>query len=162
MNPALVVIDMQTCWLGEGKGLHPDLTGAVQIIERVAAAFRTAGRAVIWLQDRETVAESDPGYAIIEGLTVRDGDLRVSKIASNAFIEAGLPEALKGCGADFALLCGYRAEQCVLATARGAADRAFPYALLRGATLSFDPQAPAFVERISPLLTWEVAVALAR
>lgn len=162
MHPALVVIDMQARWLGAPERLHPPLDAALEIIEHVAAAFRAAGRAVIWIQDAEAMGPGDPGFAIIDDLTVHEDDIRVSKVASNAFLEDGLPDALRACGAGFAILCGYRAEQCVLATARGAADRNVPHALLRGAIVSPDSEAAAFVERISPVLSWEVAVALAR
>ncbi|MHC4820273.1 MAG: cysteine hydrolase family protein [Planctomycetota bacterium] len=160
MNPALIVIDMQKRWLSGPKPIYPDLDEAVEIINHVAAAFREAGRPVIWVQDGESMDESDPLYAMPDDLDVQDGDLRVDKVASNAFTEAGLPEALAATDSDYALLCGFKAEACVLATARGAADGGLDYALLREAVVSDSEDGPAFVERINPLMSWEVAVAL--
>ena len=161
MNPALVVIDMQKRWVPGPSRLYPDLDEAVEIINYVAEKFRAGKRPVIWVQDCETLDKSDPDFAIISALDVKDSDLRASKVASNAFVEPALPEALDRAGADFALLCGYRAEGCVLATARGAADRDLDHALLRGAVLSPADDAPAFIERICPLMSYEIAVAIA-
>jgi nicotinamidase-related amidase len=156
-----VVIDLQKRFFRPGDVLQPALDDAVEIINHVAEAFRAAGRLVIWVQDRENVDETDPGYALLDGLRPEKGDPRVSKIPSNAFLEPSFLGTLEGGAADFLVLCGYRAEQCVLATARGAADREIPLALLRGAVVSPDPEAVAFVERLFPLLSHEVAVALA-
>jgi nicotinamidase-related amidase len=160
MNPALVVIDMQKRFIPPGTALHPELGSAVNIINEVAGKFRAAGRAVIWVQDCETMLQTDPGFQLLDELDVRNEDPRVAKVASNAFAEPGLAVALDAASADFALLCGYRAEECVLATAHGAADRELRYALLRGAVLSLSPEAVEFAERVSPLLSYEVAVAL--
>ena len=162
MNPALVVIDMQKRFISPGTGLHPDLGEAIEIINYVAGEFRAAGRPVIWIRDREDIAETDPAFGVLDALTVEDDDPTVSKEASNAFCEPGLDSALEASGSDFALFCGFRAEQCVLATARGAADREFGHALLRGAVLSPAADAAPFVERISPIMSYEVAVALVR
>lgn len=161
MTPALVVIDMQKRWIGDGTELHPSFDEAVDVIERVAAAFRAAGHPVVWVQDKETMPEDDPGFAVVDELTIHEGDRRVSKVASNAFAEDGLPNALDADGVDLALLCGYRAEQCVLATAKGAAERGLPYALLRGATLGPDAVAVQTVERDAPLVSAEIAVLMA-
>lgn len=161
MRIALVVIDMQRGFLTEPAALHPRYRGATAIIQHVADRLRELGHAVIWVQDHETLATDDPRYEIVTELEPAPGDLRVGKVASNAFVENGLPNALAQAGAEFVVLCGYRAEQCVLATARGAADRGLAYAVLRGAILSPDAEAPGFVERIGPLVSWEVVLAMA-
>lgn len=162
MRLALVVIDMQRAFLDDGASLHPDRGDALELIEYVAGVFREHGHTVVWVHDVENLTPDDPGFELVEGLEPQDGDVRVHKIASNAFMEDGLPAALADTETDFALFCGYRAEQCVLATARGAADHEFPHALLRGAVLSPDAEAVRFVERLAPLASHEVAVALAQ
>ncbi len=161
MTPALIIIDMQKRWIGDGADVHPTLGDAAEVIARVAAAFRAGGHPVVWVQDKETMAEDDPGFAVVDELTIHEGDRRVTKVASNAFAEDDLPMVLDADGVDLALLCGYRAEQCVLATARGAADRGLPYALLRGATLSPDAVAVHTVERDAPLVSAEIAMLMA-
>lgn len=160
MRIALVVIDMQRGFLTEPAALHPRYKDATEIIQHVADRLREQGHAVVWVQDHETLATDDPRYEIVPELTPHPEDVRVAKVASNAFVEDGLPDALAASGAEFVVLCGYRAEQCVLATARGAADRGLAYALLRGAILSPDADAPGFVERIGPLASWEVVLAM--
>lgn len=161
MRVALVVIDMQRGFLTEPTALYPSYRDATRIIEHAAAGFRELGNPVIWVQDHETLDVDDPRYEIVSELSPQPSDLRVAKVASNAFVEDGLPDALAAVRAEFVVLCGYRAEQCVLATARGAADRGLAHALLRDAVLSPDPDAARFVERIGPLASWEVVLALA-
>ena len=161
MHPALVVIDMQKRFIPGSQRLYPVLDEALEIINHVASAFRAHGRPVIWVKDHESIDVEDPDFAVVDALEVEPTDLTVHKIASNAFCEPAFASALEATKADFTLLCGFRAEQCVLATARGAADRDISYALLRDAILSPADDAPRFVERISPLMSYEVAVALA-
>jgi nicotinamidase-related amidase len=162
MRPALVVVDVQRRFFRSDRPVFKDLDTALEIINHVATAFRAGGAPVIWVQDREDTSLDDPGYALLDGLDARPADARVSKIASNAFVEDELPAVLSETGADLLVLCGYRAEGCVLATARGAADRGIPYALLRDAVISHDADAPGFVERISPIVSHEIATLLPR
>lgn len=162
MRLGLIVIDMQKRFLDSGRAMYPDFVEALEIINYVADEFRANKLPVIWVQDREDIVESDPGFAVLDELRVAPGDSRVTKEAANSFCEPGLADALAEQKVDFALLCGFKAEGCVLATARGAADRGMDHALLRGAVISPASDAPGFVERISPIMSWEVAVALAR
>lgn len=161
-RPGLIVIDMQKRFFDGPRPMYPDCEEALEIINYVADEFRAAGLPVIWVQDREDIAESDPRFAVLDELRVAPGECCVAKEAANGFCEPGLPDALAEQEVDFALFCGFKAEGCVLATARGAADRSVPHALLRGAVLSTAADAPGFIERISPVMSWEVAVALAR
>ena len=87
MKPALVVIDMQTRFLRTRKTIHPDLDDAVEIINHVASTFRAAGRPVIWVQDAESMDESDPLFAMpdaLDGLSFTQD----SSVALSAFLPA--------------------------------------------------------------------------
>ena len=156
---ALVVIDMQACFLEQHAALVPPLEGAVEIINHVAAALRKAGHAVIWLRDHETIPVDDPRGRILDSLDVDPADPQIEKVASNAFVEPALPALLERLEVEFVWFSGYRAEQCVLATARGASDRGLPFALVRGAILAPDIEAVSFVERLFPLASHEVVTA---
>ncbi|MGE0193772.1 MAG: cysteine hydrolase family protein [Planctomycetota bacterium] len=160
MRHALVVIDMQVCFLERHVALTPPLDDAIEVINHVAGALREAGHPVIWVRDHETIAPTDPRGRLHDLLHVDPADPHVEKVASNVFVEPGLPELLDELEIDFVWFCGYRAEQCVLATARGAADRGLSFALLRGAVLGPDSEAVAFVERLFPLASHEVITGL--
>lgn len=160
MRHALVVIDMQVCFLERHVALTPPLDDAIEVINHVTSSLRKAGHEVIWVRDHETVPSSDPRGRVLDSLDLHPGDTHIEKVASNAFVEPALPDVLDELEVDFVWFCGYRAEQCVLATARGAADRGLSFALLRGAVLGPDPEAVAFVERLFPLASHEVITGL--
>lgn len=151
---------MQKQFLGGSAPIAPDLPEAVEITNYVAGLFRDAGRPVLWVQDREGIELHDPGFALIDALHVAPGDARIVKTASNAFREPDLERQLAASSTDFVLFAGFKAEGCVLATAKGAEDRDLPHALLRSAVVSTTPDAPAFIERICPLVSYEVVAAI--
>ena len=159
MKPCLVVIDMQNAWL-ENPRCTPSLDDACEIVDHVAATFREAGHPVIWVQDKESVQPGEHAFDLFGALHPDPDDVRVHKVAGNAFAEAGLPAALAACEADFLVLCGFRAEGCVLATAQGAATAGHRFALLRDAVVSYDLAKVRAVEAMHPVLSWEVACVL--
>jgi ureidoacrylate peracid hydrolase len=146
---ALVVIDMQNCWLMEGQpGYTPNCLDIVAHINRLAAALRRAGGTVIWVQMNhapETVAQwprfrdffpteaalrawTDAltpgalGYQLWKGLQVQAEDLIVEKNRFSAFIQgsSNLDVELKSRAIDTVLITGTGTNICCESTARDA------------------------------------------
>ncbi len=146
---ALVVIDMQNCWVMEGQpGYSPYCPAVVPNINRVAAALRAAGGPVVWGQmngSREVTAKwqrfrdfyptqalfeawSDAltpgkiGYRLWAGLEVKPGDLTIEKNRFSAFIQgsSNLEAELKQRGIDTVLITGTATNICCESTARDA------------------------------------------
>ena len=146
---ALVVIDMQNCWVMEGQpGYSPFCPAVVPNINRVAAALRGAGGPVVWVQmngSREVTAKwqrfrdfypsealfnawSDAltpgkiGYELWAGLEVKPGDLKIEKNRFSAFIQgsSNLQAELARRGIDTILITGTATNICCESTARDA------------------------------------------
>ena len=160
MKAALIIIDMQKQSLDGQTRLEPDLAACLEIVTHVASLFRESARPVIFVQDEESAGPGDPGFELINGLYEQEEDPRVRKVAGNAFRSPELTRILQETHSDFALLAGYRAENCVLATQKGAEDRDIPNALLRGGVLGHSKETVAFIESICPLLSHEVVAAM--
>ena len=146
---ALVVVDMQNCWVMEGQpGYSPYCPAIVPNINRLAAATRQAGGTVIWVQmicSREVSAKwhrfrdffpneklfaawtdaltpGNIGYALWPGLEVKPGDVTVEKKRYSAFISgsSNIEEELKKRGIDTLLVTGTATNVCCESTARDA------------------------------------------
>lgn len=146
---ALVVIDMQNCWVMDGQpGYSPYCPAVVPNINRVAAALRQAGGTVAWVQmngSREVTAKwqrfrdfyptealfnawSDAltpgniGYELWAGLEVKPGDLKIEKNRFSAFIQgsSNLQAELDKRGIDTLLVTGTATNICCESTARDA------------------------------------------
>ncbi len=152
MKPAFVVIDLQQRFADQMR--HPELCEAVELVNYVAEQFRAANRPVVWVQDAEQGGAGTTGFGLLEQLDVHDADLRARKTAANAF------RTLRVEGCDFLLLAGFKADGCVLSSAKGAEDRELAHAVLRGALLDTNPESVAFIERLLPIASHEVVSAL--
>jgi len=146
---ALVVIDMQNCWVMEGQpGFTPYASSIVDNINRVAQAMREAGGLVVWVQmnaSREVTlqwqrfrdiyanqAELDAwhdaltpgsmGFELWAGLDVRPQDRVLVKNRYSAFIQGAseIDQLLRGLGVDTVLVAGVATNTCCESTARDA------------------------------------------
>lgn len=144
---ALVVIDMQNCWVMQGQpGYTPNCIDIVPNINRLAAALRQAGGTVVWIQMNHSVAAvanwprfrdffpseavlqrwtdaltpGAAGYQLWKGLEVRQEDLIVEKNRFSAFIQgsSNLDAELKKRGIDTVLITGTGTNICCESTAR--------------------------------------------
>lgn len=149
LKSALVVIDMQNCWVMEGQpGYTPYAPPVVPNINRVAEALRRAGGTVVWVQmnaSREVTevwqrfrdvyanqVEMDAwhdaltpgkiGFELWSGLDVRPGDMRLVKNRYSAFIQgaSSIHEDLQKRGIDTVLVVGVATNTCCESTARDA------------------------------------------
>lgn len=146
---ALVVIDMQNAFLEPGQPSEtPTARDIVPAINRLAAAMRSTGGTVAWVQgtfsasgpdywplffdtmvDRthadailDALTEGRPGHALWHGLDVQPGDLRVPKKRYSAFFPGAcaLPGLLRSRGIDTVLIAGTLTNVCCEASARDA------------------------------------------
>jgi nicotinamidase-related amidase len=146
---ALVVIDMQNAFMDPavGHAVCPAARDIVAPINRLAAALRSAGGGVFWVQNTfdeqsaqdwsvmqematpearrrraEAMTEGTPGHALWPGLDVRAEDERVRKYRYSAFLPgaSALPERLRARGIDTVLITGTVTNVCCESSARDA------------------------------------------
>jgi ureidoacrylate peracid hydrolase len=158
---ALVVVDMQNHFVAQG---FPNEVAAardiVPNINRMAAAIRAAGGAVVWIQTTATgaleywgnhhrhgltsegakrrlasLAEGGEGFALFPELEVLDSDERVKKIQFSAFIpgSSNLHQLLSERGIDTLLIAGTTTNVCCESTARDAMMLDYRVAMLSDA-----------------------------
>lgn len=132
MNPVLLVVDPQTdffdddnCNLAEFRRVLPKINAAI-------ALFRKQRWPVIFIQHTSARKPSESrAWSIYQGFDFRREDLHLNKAYGNAFWQTDLDERLKALGADYVVVAGFVAEQCVLSTYRGARERNYQAAVLR-------------------------------
>ena len=149
---ALLVIDLQNAFMRPGMGLEvPVARAIVPNVNRLAAAARSAGATVVWVQIHlsrsggadwphffdelnspersrqmlEDLADGSDGHALWPELDVRPGDLVSKKNRFSAFIEGSsdLPAVLAARGIDTVVITGTLTNNCCEASARDAAMR---------------------------------------
>ena len=139
MKLALLVVDMQKCFLSE----YSD-TDAVQqcceYIDYVAGTLREAGHTIIHVKDVEEAERLAPqDLAFTDQITVAESDLQIQKVHSNAFWQTGLDKIIKDREIDLTIICGQAAEHCVLATYIGAWERGHRAVILQHGVISQKP-----------------------
>ncbi len=145
---ALVVIDMQNFFMADGYlAACPVARDIVPNVNRIAEAMRKSGGLVVWVQNtappdsRRTwsafhermttdnaearlrdMAPGSDGYALWDGLDVKDGDEHVEKNRYSAFIEgsSGIEPLLRQRGIDTLVFTGVATNVCVESSARDA------------------------------------------
>lgn len=151
---ALVVIDMQHSFVAPGAASAvPAAREIVPNINRLAAALRTAGGTVAWVQATYTregpgywplffdymvsaevsarilagLSHGSPGHALWHELDVQPADLRAAKNRYSAFFPGAseLPEMLKMKNVDTVLIAGTMTNVCCEASARDAMAAGF-------------------------------------
>lgn len=151
---ALVVVDMQTAFLKPGLPSEvPEAREIVPNINRLAAAFRAAGAAVVWVTttfDENIFAEwssflggtvspetakriarqlmeGAEGHPLWPEMEDEDGDIRSVKRRFSAFIQGSsdIEEQLRALGIDTLAVTGTLTNVCCEATARDAMMRNF-------------------------------------
>ncbi|TDM09720.1 MAG: hypothetical protein C4K60_10985, partial [Ideonella sp. MAG2] len=119
---ALLVIDVQQ-GLCQGEYAAHDVLGLIQRINTLSEKARAAGAPVVFIQHEAAsgpLQHGSPGWALAEGLTVAEGDLRVRKTTPDSFMHTGLEAHLHQRGIDRMVICGLQTEFCVDTTTRRA------------------------------------------
>ena len=148
---AVLVIDMQNHFTGEGEGFASGVTGT---INRLAGAARKKSIPVIFTQHGHEDPEKDggmlrtwwgdiivcgtPGHAFDPSLDVREGDLIVSKKRYSAFAGTPLEALLREKGVRQVIVTGTMTNLCCETTARDAFVRDFEVFFVSDATATVD------------------------
>ncbi len=146
---ALVVIDLQNAFMMPGVAHSPcvQAQAIVPNVNRLAAAVRETGGAVVWIQTeytdetltswstyyegltparrakrREALSRGGQGFERWDGLDVQAGDLKVIKMRFSAFIRGSsdLEQVLRERGLDTVLITGTTTDVCCESSARDA------------------------------------------
>ena len=174
-NAALLIVDMQNDFIHDNGfvrtssreiGLPADsldlLKKPIPFIERLAAAFRSQGRNVVyiytaWEKDYSDVAlplkkmgakakemgalvRGSWGAQIIDELTPHPHDHLVMKKAYGAFFQTPLDRTLRNLGITTLVMTGVATNFCVETTAREAVAYGYDIILVRDGTATFDPE----------------------
>jgi ureidoacrylate peracid hydrolase len=160
---AMVVIDMQNCWVMESQpGYSPYCPAIVPNINRIAASLRETGGTVVWIQMNHSLAVTENwqrfrdffpepgvldawstaltpgalGYQLWAGLEVRPGDITLEKHRFSCFTpgSSDLHERLKARSIDTLLIAGTSTNICCESTARDAHQLNYRTIMLSDAT----------------------------
>jgi nicotinamidase-related amidase len=136
MKMALVVIDMQKCFLSEYSDLH-QIKECCMYINHVGQVLRSAGHMVIHIKDMEEAeVQSAEQLNFTDDIEVDPKDMVVEKRQSNAFWNTNLEQIVLGHEVDLLILCGQAAEHCVVFTYNGAQERGQTAVILQNGVLS--------------------------
>ncbi|HUX21480.1 MAG TPA: isochorismatase family cysteine hydrolase [Spirochaetia bacterium] len=147
MKLALVVIDMQKCFLSEYPDSRP-IKECCMYINHVSRILRKAGHVIIHVKDMEEADQlSAEELDFTNDIEIDPSDLLVEKKQSNAFWNTELDHLIQEKGVELLILCGQAAEHCVVFTYNGARERGHRVVVLQNAVISQKPgRAAALLE----------------
>jgi nicotinamidase-related amidase len=155
---ALLVVDMQNCFVADSPIAAPLGTEVAGRLNRLAAACRQAGIPVIWTRHvvrpdgsntgllgqaippvaAGIINDDAPTAALLPLMDVRPGDVVVGKPRFGSFYGTDLELILRSRGIDTLIVGGISTNVCVDTTAREAAVREFRVLFLSNGTANFD------------------------
>jgi nicotinamidase-related amidase len=128
MTAALLIIDMQQGSFTETSPKH-DVDALVLRLNGLAQAVRAADGVVIFVQHDGPEGDPHhpdlPGWHLLPGLRVRDGDVFLRKRSCDAFLRTELDDVLRARGIGQLIITGCTTDYCVDTTVRSALAR--PY-----------------------------------
>lgn len=160
MKAALLIIDLQKAWYNQQTKESMDQSAAA--LNHLVPLFKAKGWPVYYIQHQNPahgILPGSEGFDWIDGIKP-DGAPVFVKSYGNAFNKTALYESVKRDGVDTLILGGYRAENCVLSTYRGALDLDLVPIVLRGALAGPLPERIAFVESIGDVVSLSALVRL--
>jgi nicotinamidase-related amidase len=149
MKPALLVIDVQNCYLG--MMAEEDTTLAMPRINYAIQLFRKAGLPVIRIyhdDPKNDPKPEDESFQFPRHLAVSDKDPMIIKNYGNAFYKTELAERLKELKCNTVFLCGLSAVGCVAATHFGSYDNDLNAFLIEDALMSHDSKFTNSIEEM--------------
>lgn len=156
MKPVLLVIDVQKQFFEISPETAESLHKAIYFINEAISYFRENELPIIAIQhvdEAKGLISSSSGFEIPESLNILTSDQHITKTYGNAFNKTELEKILHDLGVDTVIISGFCAEYCVLSTYRGALDRDFTPALLKGALASVNSANISFVENINDIIS---------
>lgn len=155
MKPALLVVDLQNEFFEHGSPSLASLRSSVEYSNAAIALFRKGGATIVAVRDWDGAREpGTPQFEIHPSVHIRPEDLHIDKHFGNAFWRTNLEEELRSRQIDFVVVTGFRAEQCVLDTYRGARERGFGAAIMQGSIAGPRQDHIDFVERICDVISY--------
>lgn len=158
MKPALLVIDVQKAFFSGNPLKVNSLNNAVMYINYAINLFRARNLPVICIQhinETNNLVPGTEGFEVPDELHIMESDVHIYKTYGNAFNKTPLFNELKKLDVDTVFLSGYKAENCVLSTYRGAEDVDLMPILIRGSIASDSVETVEFIERINELISIE-------
>jgi ureidoacrylate peracid hydrolase len=173
VNPAMIIVDMQNDFIHADGYMarmmkeNPSFdlkfyASPIPFIKRLAAAFRTAGKPVVYIAmvlspdysdacfpywrfpeavERQFLVEGTWGARIVDELTPAQDDHVVIKKGYSGFYNTELEPMLRRLGVDTCVFTGVGLDVCVSSTLRDAVRRMFKAIVVSDATGSFSRQA---------------------
>ena len=147
MSTALIVIDMQQGSFTSDTPRY-DSQGLVLRINKLAAKVRASKGMVIFVQhdgpEGDPHHPEAPGWHLLSGLDVKQGDRFVRKSACDSFLATSLEDDLRSVSIQRLIVTGCATEFCVDTTIRSALARGFQTTVpADGHTTAERPHLPA-------------------
>lgn len=140
MKAAFLVVDVQQAFF-DNENYRPQLENATAYINHVSSLFRKYEQVVVHIQHGPAAGgPGNPGFEIGEKINQEEGDLYIVKQYGNSFWRTDLEEMLKERNVDLVVVCGFAAQNCVLATYNGAIERDFETAILQHGIAGFNKE----------------------
>lgn len=149
MKPALLVIDVQKCYLP--MMVPEDTVLAMPRINWAIRLFHEKGLPIIRVYHDDPGKYPEPGDADFEfpkHLCVTDKDPKIIKNYGDAFHNTELAKKLKKLEANTVFLCGLSATGCVLATYIEASENDFKAFMIKDAMISGNATHTSQIEEI--------------
>lgn len=142
-NPVLVLIDVQKgtsdpTW---GRRNNPE---AEKSMKSVLNKFRNGGFPVIHVRQEDSMdpdslfRKGKPTFDFKDEVRPQEGEIVITKNASNAFIGTNLEELLRKFGEPVVFYAGLLTDQCVSTTVRMSGDLGFNSYLIEDACATYD------------------------
>ena len=155
MKPALLVIDIQNEFFNRTQACYDSLKSAIEYINAAIDLFREKNLPIVVIQHKTKYLEpGKSGFDVHDSVKLKPQDIRIVKTYRNSFTKTELAEKLRKLGVDTVIVTGYRADNCVLSTYRGAQDFDFAPIILKGSLASKNAEQIRFVEEISEIISY--------
>ncbi len=154
MKPALMIIDLQKAWYNEAS--KESMDNALHLLNHLEPMFKAKGWPVYYIQHQNPahgIVPGSAGFDWIDGIEPKGAPVFI-KSYGNAFNKTDLLNQVLSDGVDTLVIGGYRAENCILSTYRGALDLDLTPILLRGAVAGPVEDRIGFVESISEIVSF--------
>ncbi len=147
MKDALIIIDMQKAAFVDATPKY-DAAGLIGRLDRLAAAVRDRGGAVVFIQHDGPPGDpfhpDMPGWPLIDELARHPADAVIRKTSCDAFLQTSLEEFLRAQAIDRLIITGWATDYCVDTTVRSALARGHATVVPSdGHTASDRPHLPA-------------------
>ena len=119
--------------------------------------FRETGNPVIFIffdgEGHCNMVKVDNPDELVDGLYMKEGDLKVHKTGMNSFKDSNLAKVIKECGCDGIVIAGLVAQYCVIATYFGAFDHDICPYMLKDGIAATDENMVVHVEAVCKTVT---------